>query len=219
MQKGDSSMNPINPTPDRDCIGYLVRHGELNIDHRWDSWGPYVLSPEGREAAEKAGQWLSYEKIGRFITSDLPRCVQSAEIIMNMVDASCQYLATDPNLRAWNLGEFTGKEKTPERKEKLQYYRDHPDEPVPGGESWNNLHERVQVAFQYLCTPYDGKLTVIVTHNSVLKALLCLDEKGDLVEDGGIVRVDMTEKGELEFVAVLGATSLDKKVDTGSSCG
>src|SRR5271167_525963 len=127
-------MTDINPTPDRTCLGYICRHGELNLEHRWDGWGAYRLSPEGRQAAEKAGQWLSFERIGRMIASDLPRTLQTAEIIMDCISVDCQYLATDPNLRAWAIGDFTGKEKTPERKAQLQHYRDNPDEMVPGGE-------------------------------------------------------------------------------------
>lgn len=215
----EKTMTDLNYDPAHQTIGYIVRHGELNIDSRWDGWGRYVLSPEGRQAAERAGQWLCYEKIGRIIASDLPRTYQTAEIIMGMTHVACPYLATDPNLRSWNIGEFTGKEKTPERRAQLQHYRDNPNEIVPGGESWNSLFQRVQVAFQYLCTPYDGKITVLVSHNSVLKALIGLDERGDIIEDGGIVRVDMDEKGDLQFVAVLGATPLDKKVGIDSSCG
>lgn len=209
-------MQEINPTPDRETIGYLVRHGELNITNRWDSWGNFVLSPEGVQAAEKAGQWLSFHRVGRVIASDLPRTYESADIIMRCIDVACPFLATDPNLRSWNLGIFTGKEKTPERKAELQHFRDHPDETVPDGESWNNLHERVQVAKQYLCTPYKGLPTVIVTHNSVIKALLDIDDKGDLIEDGGIIRVDMDASGELCYTAVLGAVE-DSELE--GTCG
>lgn len=214
-------MNPVNPTPDRCCVGFLVRHGELNITKKWDGWGAYKLSDEGRQSAEKAGQWLGFERTGRMISSDLPRTLQTADIIMQCLDISCPFLATDPNLRAWALGDFTGKDKTPERKAELQFYRDNPDEMVPSGESWNQFRERVQVALQYLCTPYNALPTVIVTHNSVLKALMDFDEKGDLVDPGGIIRVDMLPNGELDFVAVLGETKAGEKagLDSESSCG
>lgn len=209
-----------NADPSRELLGYIVRHGELNLqDNRWDGWGPYVLSPEGKQAAENAGQWLAYERFGRLVSSDLPRVLQSAEIILDAVNIECPYIVTDPNLRAWAIGDFTGKEKTEERKEKLQYYRDHPDEIIPNGESWNMLYERVKVAFQYLCSPYKALPTIIVTHNSVIKALMGLDEKGDIVHEGGIVACYMNSKGDFDFKAVLGATELDKSVGLESSCG
>ena len=210
----------LNPDPSRALIGYLVRHGELNIDNKWDGWGNFVLSDEGRQSAEKAAQWLSYQKVGRLVTSDLPRTVQTADILMNEIDLCCPFMATDPNLRAWAIGDFTGKEKTPERKAEFQHYRDNPDTPIPGGESWNQMHERVKVAFQYLCSPYNALPTVIVTHNSVLKGILDLDEKGDIVDPGGILAVYLNEKGEFEFDAVLGETKHSPEgVDVDSSCG
>lgn len=209
----------INLDPSKECLGFLVRHGELNVGNRWDGWGNFVLSAEGRNSAEAAARWLSFERIGRVIASDLPRTIQTADILLNNIDAACSFLATDPNLRAWALGEFSGKEKTPERKERLQYYRDHPNEMIPEGESWNQLHERVKVIFQYLCTPYNALPTVIVTHNSVLKALMDLDEKGDLIEPGGIMAVFLTEKGEFDFQPVLGATASDAETKLEGSCG
>lgn len=212
-------MTPITFDPSRTLLGYLVRHGELNIDHKWDGWGNFVLSSEGRESAEKAGEWLSFSRIGRIIASDLPRTLQTAEIIMQHIQPACPYLATDPNLRAWAIGDFTGKEKTPERKEAFQYYRDHPDECVPGGESFNMMQARVACVFQYMCSPYNALPTVIVTHNSVLKGILGLDEKGDVVHPGGIIAVYLDEKGEFSFEVVLGSTEFDDEIASDSSCG
>lgn len=209
----------INTDPGRILLGYLCRHGELNIKDKWDGWGNYVLSPEGRQSAEKAGQWLSYQKIGRVVASDLPRTLQSAEIIMNVCNVACPYLATDPNLRAWAIADFTGKEKTPERKEEFTFYRKNPDAIIPGGESFNQMMERVKIAFQYLASPYDGLPTVVVTHNSVLKGLLDLDEKGDVVSPGGIVAVYMDSTGEFIFDVVLGSTEFDASFGCSSSCG
>jgi broad specificity phosphatase PhoE len=213
-------MSDINMDPSRELVMLWVRHGELNIQNRWDGWGNFVLSPEGRQSAEKAGQWLAYQKVGRIISSDLPRAYQTAEIIMNEVNAACPFLATDPNLRAWFLGdEFTGKEKTPERKARLQYFRANPDVPIPGGESWNQGVDRVKVIFQYACSPYESLPTVAVIHNSVIKMAMGLDEKGDIVEPGGIIGVYLDPQGEFEFEVLMGATKMDSNVIADASCG
>lgn len=212
----------MNMDPAHTLLGYIIRHGELNIKSKWDGWGSFVLSPEGRQAAEKAAQWLSFERIGRVVASDLPRTLQTAEILMERVNSACPYLATDPNLRAWAIGDFTGKEKTEERKTQLQHYRDNPDEIIPGGESWNQLFERVKIIFQYLCSPYEALPTAIVTHNSVIKALMGLDEKGNIVDEGGIIAAYMDAKGDVDFEVVLGATDLDKNSGLAvndSNCG
>jgi broad specificity phosphatase PhoE len=211
-------MFPVNLDPSRELIGYLVRHGELNIKGKWDGWGNFVLSPEGRESAEKAGQWLSFMGIGRIITSDLPRALQTADIISGCCETACPFIATDPNLRAWAIGDFTGKDKTDERKAEFQHYRDNPNEPIPNGESFNQMCERVKIIFQYLCSPYKALPTVIVCHNSVLKGLMGIDEKGNLIEPGGIIAVYIDDKSNFDFDIVMGATSDDVEASLDSSC-
>jgi broad specificity phosphatase PhoE len=203
--------------PSRELIGYLVRHGELNIKHKWDGWGSFVLSDEGREQLEKTGQWLSFEKIGRIVASDLPRAAQSAEIIMTVCNVACPYIAFEPNLRSWAIGAFTAKEKTDERKEEFMKYVKDPSLVIPDGESHNQLEDRVKVMDQYLAAPYDGLLTVIVTHNSAIKARMGIDHPGDVVDPGGIVAVYLNERGEFEYEIMLGKTEFD--IAYGAGCG
>lgn len=198
----------LNLNPNHELIGYLVRHGELKNMQIWDSWGDYDLSEEGRQSAEKAAQWLSFEKIGRVISSDLPRTIQTAEIIMTACDVACPMLSCDPNLRPWMVGdEFTGKEKTPERVASFKKYIVDPTLVIPGGESRNQLNLRIQVIWQYLATPYDAKPSIIAIHNSVIKSLMGLDDIADAVAPGGVIAVYMDEKGEISFEVVLGAVT------------
>ena len=198
-------MTPINLTPEKTLLGFLVRHGELNRANIWDSWGNYRLSDEGIQSVEKAAQWLSFNKIGRVISSDVPRAVETAQIIVNACNVACPFDHTDPNLRPWMVAGFTGKTKTPELVEKFKYYLEHPDIPIPDGESLDQLDLRVQVISQYLCSPYDGLPTVLAIHNSVIKAFMGLDDVKEVCDPGGVVCVYMTEKGEFEFDIVLGA--------------
>lgn len=190
--------------PSRTCIGYLIRHGELVNMNIWDSWGNYELSEKGREQAEKAAQWLSFERIGRAISSDVPRTMQTAQYLLDTGVVSCPFLACDPNLRPWMVAGFTGKEKTPERIAEFQKYLDDPSLVIPGGESREQLHDRVQVIFQYLATPYDALPTAVFIHNSVIKSIMGIDDIKDAVSPGGIIAVFMDEKGEIFFEVVLG---------------
>lgn len=195
----------MDPTKQR--IGYLVRHGELKNMHIWDGWGDFELSDAGRQQADKAAQWLSFEKIGRVISSDVPRTMQTAQYLMDTGCVVCPFLSSDPNLRPWNVSEFTGKEKTPERVEKFKRYIKDPTLVIPGGESREQLNLRIQVIFQYLQTPFDAKPTVFFIHNSVIKSLMGIDDIADAVAPGGIIAVDMDEKGEIFFSVVLGAVA------------
>ena len=201
----------LNMEPGRTLVGFLIRHGELKNMSIWDGWGDYDLSEKGRQSAEKAAQWLSFEKIGRVIASDVPRTIETAQCIMEACDVSCPFMYCDPNIRPWNVGdEFTGKEKTDKRKEDFKYYVDHPDIVIPGGESRDQLKLRVQVIGTYLASPYNALPTAIATHNSVLKILMGADELKDGVEPGGIVAVYMNEKGAFEFDVVLGASDTEE---------
>jgi broad specificity phosphatase PhoE len=198
----------FNMDPSHQLIGYLCRHGELVNMRVWDGWGSFDLSEEGYEQAERAAQWLSFERIGRIISSDLPRTMSTAQCLMNTGAVACPFMACDPNLRPWHVSdEFTGKEKTPERLAAFQKYVKDPSLVIPGGESRNQLNLRIQVIFQYLATPYKALPTALFIHNSVIKSLLGIDDVRDAVAPGGIVAVYLDEKGEMSFDVVLGAVA------------
>ena len=156
MWNEKSARPPINLTPFRELIGYIIRHGELCNMRIFDGWGNFDLSEEGKQQAEKAAQWLSFERIGRVVSSDLPRAMHTAEYLMDSGCVECPYLSTEPNIRPRKVGDFTGKEKTPARVAEFQKYIDNPNLVIPDGESGDQLHDRVQTIFQYLCAPYKG---------------------------------------------------------------
>lgn len=194
----------FNLDPTKECVGFLVRHGELTRMSVWDGWSSMNLDDDGHEQAEKAAQWLSYEKIGRAICSDLPRTAHTAEYLLATDAVVCPYLACDPNLRPWNVGIFTGKEKTPERIAEFQKYVDDPSLVIPEGESYNQFHLRIQVIFQYLASPYDAKPTAFFIHNSVIKDLMGIPGLKAAVNPGGIIQVLMDETGNISFEVILG---------------
>ena len=138
----------FNLDPSLECVGFLVRHGELTNQHVWDGWGNLDLSEDGRQQAEAAARWLSFERIGRVVSSDLPRAIHTAEYIMDSGAVQCPFLGTDPNLRPRMTGKFTGQEKTPDRLAEFQKYLDDPDLIVPEGESETQLKLRIQVVYQ-----------------------------------------------------------------------
>ena len=199
--------------PSRQLIGYLVRHGELPRMDIWDSWESYTLSEKGKESAEKAAQWLSFERVGRVIASDLPRTTQTAQYLMDTGCVSCPFMGTDPNLRARNVGNFAGKTKTPERLAEYKKYADDPTLVIPDGESGNQLKDRVQVAYQHIVTPYDGKPNALCfTHNSVIKCLIGIEGIREACAPGGIVGVYLDEKGALSFEVLLGKIELEEGI-------
>jgi len=200
--------------PTKECIGYLVRHGELKNMKIWDGWGNFELSEEGRQQAEAAARWLSFERIGRIVSSDVARTISTAQYLMDTGAVECPFIAHETNLRPWNVADFTGKEKTPERLAEFQKYLDDPSLVIPDGESRNQLHDRIQVIWQYLMVPYKGLPTACFIHNSVIKSLMGLDEIREAVNPGRIIAVLMDKNGEVSFEIMLGAV---EKFETGVS--
>jgi broad specificity phosphatase PhoE len=190
--------------PNKQLVAYLVRHGELVNMRCWDGWGSFELSLEGHRQAEQAAQWLSFDHIGRIISSDVPRTLQTAQYLMNTGTVLCPFMGTDPNLRPWNVGIFTGKEKTPERVAEFSKYCEDPTLVVPEGESRQQFNDRVQVIYQYAMVPYKGLPTVFFVHNSVIKSLMGIDDIKDACSPGGVVGMFMDECGKIFFEILLG---------------
>jgi len=203
----------LNMDPSRETVAYMVRHGELHDMSVWDGWSDMDLSAEGCQQAEKAALWLSFERIGRVVSSDVPRAAHTAQYLMDTGCVVCPYITFEPNLRPRMVAGFTGLEKTPARVAEFKKYIDDPSLVIPGGESGNQLEQRIQVIWQYVMTPYDAKPTAFFMHNSVMKALMGLEDVKEIVEPGGIVAILMDEKGALSFEVVLGAVPLEKGVN------
>lgn len=212
MWNENDARPPMNLEPSKSLIGYLIRHGELKNMSVWDGWGDFDLSEEGRQQAEKAAQWLSFERIGRVVSSDVPRTMHTAQYLMDTGCVSCPFMACDTSLRPWMVSDFTGKEKTPERIAEFKKYIDDPTLIIPGGESRNQLHDRVQVIWQYMLAPYNALPTACFIHNSVIKSLMGLDDIKDAVSPGGVIAVYMDEKGEISFEIKLGEPTLEQGV-------
>jgi len=202
----------FNANPSKTLLGYLLRHGDLKNMNVWDGWGDFDLSEEGERQVEAAARWLSFERIGRVISSDVPRTNHSAQIIMDVCNVACPFIMSEPNLRPWMVADFTGKPKTPENIAKFQKYIDDPSLIIQDGESRNELHERVQVILSYMTTPYKGLITVCALHNSVLKSLMGLDDIREAVSPGGLVSVWMDAKGDISFQIELGDMNTERGV-------
>jgi broad specificity phosphatase PhoE len=67
---------------------FLVRHGQSagNAEGRFGGHGPTPLSPLGEQQAEKTAQVLAKEGITAIYSSDLPRAVQTALPLADLMD-------------------------------------------------------------------------------------------------------------------------------------
>ena len=155
---------------------YFVRHGETEWNKKKILQGhkDSPLTLKGKKNAENLGKTLEKKKIEVIYTSDLGRCVQTAEIINKYLKVK---LVKTKKLRERNFGYLNGKSET-EIKRKLNL--SDPDEEAPNGESFNQLENRI-INFLKLLNKKKLKRALIITHEGGLRAIFKCDTRPDRV--------------------------------------
>lgn len=151
-------------------IVYLVRHTSV-VNDRKLCYGQSEmdLTPDFEvEAAAVAAQLPS--KIEVCISSPLKRCTQLAEYLC--ADSSL-VVQIDDALKEFNFGEW---EQVPwdeiDQQALDAWSKDFVHHPCPGGESFEQLHERVLQFWEQLHTKYRDQTVLLVTHGGVIRSLL-----------------------------------------------
>ena len=155
----------------------MVRHGstQLNAGDPSDptayfrGWTDAPMSPHGHAVTEQTAGYFKDKKVGHIVTSDLPRAVETAAKIHQATGAP---VTADPRLRPWNVGQMTGQKITPallKLSEDLQKKR--PNEPAPGGESYNDFLKRYAGGLKDLLHRASTDTVVAVAHHRNAMAL------------------------------------------------
>lgn len=154
----------------------FVRHGStaLNAGDPADprdmfrGWSPVPLSDFGRKTLAQTASWLKNAKLSQIISSDLPRAVESAQIISKATGVP---VTPDPRLRPLHVGNLTGKVITPELGKVLDQAHENRDMLIPGGETYNDFIRRYSSIFPELLQAGQQGNVVVVTHHRNLLAL------------------------------------------------
>lgn len=176
----------------------VVRHGETegNVRRIVESRTHGVLTPVGILQAEAASERLQNEAIDALYTSDLQRCVDTAEIIAQHHPKLA--LCRTVRLRERNQGMFEGGhwDDLPW----LNFEGDHLAHPIPGGESWLEVEARIGNFLNDLITSHSGQTVLLVTHGGPIKAMRSLlggmslrQSVDERVLNGEIYRWEMSE--------------------------
>lgn len=190
--------NPYNNRPTAQM--YLIRHGSTSMNsneaepERFRAWSNPPLNEDGIRDAHQAGQFMQDKGIKHIFASDLDRAMHTGEIVGQYTGAA---VTPVHGLRPWNIGEYTGTPVEQNIKTLVKYQTQHPNEKVPGGESYNEFLTRWKSTFTHLLhiSAQHGPIGV-VTHTRNINALeneqrgLPPGEKSSL-STGGIMRVDM----------------------------
>lgn len=203
-----------NISREKKVIGHLVlvRHGESiwNEKGLWTGWQDIVLSKKGREEARLASKTLVDLKFDFAITSDLKRAHQTLEIIKEELGLHTLPTFKHKEYKERNYGIYTGKSKWDIKKEfgdeKFHKIRRHWNEPIPNGETLEDVYNRVVVHFNINVMPNirRGLNVLIVAHGNTHRALikhmenLSHEEIANIeLATGEVIVYKINEKGEI----------------------
>jgi len=154
----------------------LVRHGETELKSSKRLWGhtDVKLSALGLKQAERLRDRLATQKIDAIYSSDLQRALATAKIIASRYQVEVTACA---ELREINFGKIEGLNF----EEIIQLYPEvvkslmqrGPNLKFPGGESLDELSNRVSKFMDRLKKHTTEETILIVVHSGVLRTLIC----------------------------------------------
>ena len=155
---------------------FLVRHGDTKLNSRQRFWGQtdVELSDAGLQQAAQLRDRLSTQKIDIIHSSPLSRCRVTAETIASKQKTE---VTICDEIKEINFGYVEGltfdeiKERDPEFAEVLSVWNARPR--FPGGESFDELNERVHVFMKGLEQHNKDETILVVAHSGILRMLVC----------------------------------------------
>ncbi|MDR1615889.1 MAG: histidine phosphatase family protein [Syntrophomonadaceae bacterium] len=182
---------------------FLVRHGITiwNMEHRYQGQSDTALSEEGTKQARKAAEYLNGQNLQAIYSSDLSRCLQTAQIISERIKLD---FIVEPRFREISFGVWEGltieeaREKYPDLVH--DWYHNTLNFQVPEGESFTQVMERSGKALDEIIRKNLAS-SAVVTHGGVIRAVLfrlgLIEESkfwSDLAVPGSITMLDMENK-------------------------
>ncbi|WP_433578890.1 bifunctional RNase H/acid phosphatase [Nocardia brasiliensis] len=155
----------------------LLRHGqtELSVQRRYSGRGNPPLTELGREQAARAAKMLAAKgDISAVLSSPLSRARDTAQAAADALDAPLTVL---DGLIETDFGDWEGltfAEAAQRDPELHARWLGDPSVPAPGGESFDQVRERVDAVRRDLVTQYPGTNLVVVSHVTPIKTLLQL---------------------------------------------
>ncbi|MEW5865417.1 MAG: histidine phosphatase family protein [Bacillota bacterium] len=156
---------------------FLVRHGqtEWNTTRRFQGHHDVPLSEAGVRQAERLALRLAGEPLSAVYTSDLSRAFETAQVIVSR-HAGVAVLPLR-ELREIDMGEWEGKTFDEIRDTApcaaVKWLEDTVNNPIPGGESYAQLRDRVVPRVLQLVQAHPDSSICIVSHAGPVKLLLC----------------------------------------------
>jgi len=179
-------------------VAFFVRHGETDLNNppngeeekfRGDIDAP--LNEAGMAQAEELPNYLKGYRLSALYHTGMHR---TAQTLLPLAEGRDMDMIGLKKFNSLDTGDFAGLPKNDENRERLSYYRDNPDEIIPGGESVQNFRDRVDPIIMNLIHTGEesGAPIAAVAHGSVMREISRLfDQSYDSlkIEPGGVVGV------------------------------
>ena len=176
----------------------LARHGQTagNQAAVFRSRMDFPLDEKGVQDAHELGAHVAahYPQVKLIAASPMQRTMQTAGVVAQQTGASVE---KDSRLLPWHAGLLTGTKRNPKSEALRDYYVQHAEKPIPGGESIaqseNRMHGVLKAAIHHGQTK---GLVLLATHGLGIKAAETLvkgqrNPTGDaaMIEPGGLAGI------------------------------
>lgn len=155
----------------------LLRHGQtaLSVERRYSGRGnPELTSLGERQAAAAAEHLAARNDIAAIVASPLTRAQHTAHALARATGVEVETLA---ELTETDFGEWEGltfAEASARFPDVHRRWLGDTSVAAPGGESFDEVRERVEIARRKLIASYAGSTVVVVSHVTPIKTLLQL---------------------------------------------
>lgn len=153
----------------------LIRPGETdwNQQGRWQGWVAAPLNEQGRQQVQRLANFVRNIGMSALYSSDLVRARETAQLLAERLGYAPVF---DERLRERHIGEWQGMTLAEMQawypNEYNRLLNDIDGYQIPGGESRQQVRERMMAAFDDLLTQDKGETVGMISHTTAFRALL-----------------------------------------------
>ena len=217
------------PTPDNQVLPtltfFIIRHVSTNFNsvadpakERMRGWLNVPPQPDSyiQVANLVAANEDKLRTVDIIYSSDLDRAVIVGKAVSSIFDT--EYVPTK-SLRPWHVGVLEGQLVSEALPNLIDFARNKPDQPVPGGESFNDFKTRIFTGLAKIIARSENRKFAIVTHNRVERLLTAWLAQGcpsDFSYDFCVFARKGLETGAMEPITLLPSRLYSPAVTQGS---
>src|ERR1700688_4825324 len=153
-------------------IAFFVRHGETDLNKKDEFRGDLDV-PLDKDGEQQAAALVPFFKNKEFSGAYGSTRLRVAQTMKPLMEAKNMKMKPLKALDSLDTGEFAGKPKDKENLKELKWYREHPQEEIPGGEKVQDFRGRVDAKIMSLIRKGESSAKPIIAgvHGSVIKEI------------------------------------------------